>query len=199
MNKKEFIESLREKLIGLPNKEIDERVNFYSEIIDDKIEEGLTEEQAVIEIGDVNEIAKQIIGETPFIKIVKEKIMPRRQLSWWEITLIAIGSPIWFAILVSIVAVVFSLYVSGIAVLISFWGSIVAIAGGSLGGLLYGIVLLFKADILLGVLIISCSIVLAGLFILLIIWMTKLTKLYFVLTKKVIISIKNAMIRKERE
>ena len=47
MKKQEFITKLEEKLSRLPKKEVEERLNFYSEIIEDKIEDGLTEEQAV--------------------------------------------------------------------------------------------------------------------------------------------------------
>ncbi|MBR5538496.1 MAG: hypothetical protein IKU61_01205 [Clostridia bacterium] len=47
MNKQEFLEELRKGLSGLPKEDVRERLNFYGEIIDDRIEEGLTEEEAV--------------------------------------------------------------------------------------------------------------------------------------------------------
>ena len=46
MNKQEFIALLRKGLSGLPQKELEERLTFYSEMIDDRIEEGLTETTA---------------------------------------------------------------------------------------------------------------------------------------------------------
>ena len=39
MNKQEFLMRLREGLSGLPQNEIEERLTFYSEMIDDRIEE----------------------------------------------------------------------------------------------------------------------------------------------------------------
>ncbi len=42
-------------------------------MIDDRVEEGLTEEEAISEIGTVNEILSQIIEEIPLSKLVKEK------------------------------------------------------------------------------------------------------------------------------
>ena len=42
MTKNEFLEQLRRGLSGLPMEDIDERLNFYSEMIDDRIEEGLS-------------------------------------------------------------------------------------------------------------------------------------------------------------
>ena len=47
MNKQEFLSLLRRELSGLPQGDIEERVGFYAEMIDDRMEEGLTEEEAV--------------------------------------------------------------------------------------------------------------------------------------------------------
>ena len=50
MNKREFSAKLREMLSGYQQSEVEERVAFYSEMIDDRMEEGLTEEEAVREV-----------------------------------------------------------------------------------------------------------------------------------------------------
>lgn len=52
MTKQEFLTQLEENLLGLPQNEIEERIIFYSEMIDDKIEEGYSEEDAVSKTGD---------------------------------------------------------------------------------------------------------------------------------------------------
>ena len=44
MNKQEFLAGLRKGLSGLPQEDIEERLLFYSEMIDDRIEEGMEEE-----------------------------------------------------------------------------------------------------------------------------------------------------------
>ena len=74
MNKQEFITKLKAMLTDLPEKEINDRIDFYSEMIDDRIEDGLTEEEAVKDIGTVEEVAKQIINEIPLFKIIKHKL-----------------------------------------------------------------------------------------------------------------------------
>ena len=51
MTKQEFIIKLTLELHGLPKADIEERVGFYSEMIDDRIEAGLSEEEAVADIG----------------------------------------------------------------------------------------------------------------------------------------------------
>ena len=74
MNKQEFLLELSKGLSGLPMEDIEERIVFYGEMIDDRMEDGLSEEDSVREIGNVDEIISQIIAETPITKLVKEKI-----------------------------------------------------------------------------------------------------------------------------
>ena len=47
MSKSEFLTALRARLGGLPQGDVAERLDFYSELIDDRMEEGLSEEAAV--------------------------------------------------------------------------------------------------------------------------------------------------------
>ena len=44
MTKINFILLLSEKLKNLPEKEVEERLSFYSEMIEDRMEEGFSEE-----------------------------------------------------------------------------------------------------------------------------------------------------------
>ena len=54
MNKKDFLFSLEKALSGLPKEEVEERLAFYDEIIEDRVEDGLSEEQADMEIGSLD-------------------------------------------------------------------------------------------------------------------------------------------------
>lgn len=73
MKKNEFLEKLREELPGVPTEELEERLDFISEIIDDKVEDGMSEDDAVGEIGTVGETARRIMSEIPFTTLIKEK------------------------------------------------------------------------------------------------------------------------------
>ena len=105
MNKQEFLEELREELMGLPQDEIEERLDFYSEMIEDRMEEGLSEEVAVAEIGIPAEIAAQIIEDIPLTRFVVEKVKPKRKLKVWEIVLLVLGSPIWVPLLLAAIVI----------------------------------------------------------------------------------------------
>ena len=68
MTKLQFLLALHDKLASLPQKEVEERLNFYSEMIEDRMEDGLSEEQAVAAVGATDEIAAQIAAEIPLTK-----------------------------------------------------------------------------------------------------------------------------------
>jgi len=90
-------------------------------MIDEKMDEGLTEDEAVAAIGTPEEIADGILRETPLAKLVKERVKPKRQLTALEIVLIVLGAPLWLPIIIAILAVVFSVIVSLWAIVISLW------------------------------------------------------------------------------
>ena len=197
MTKQEFIIELALKLNGLPKAETQERISFYGEMIDDRIESGLTEEAAVADIGSVDDIATQILSEIPLGKIVKEKITPKRRFTWWEITLIAVGSPIWLSLLISLFAIVISVYAVLWSAIASIWAVDVALLGCFIGGLISAILLICNGAVagglaILGIAIFSAGASLAFFFVCRIatIGMAKLTK-------KIALGIKRLFIRKE--
>ena len=107
MTKNEFLEELRSKLVGLPKEDVDERISFYEESINDRMDEGMSEEEAVADIGTVDEVITQIAKDTPLLSIVKHKMKPKRKIRGWEIALIAIGFPLWFPLLITALVLIF--------------------------------------------------------------------------------------------
>lgn len=135
MTKQEFLTELRKGLSGLPQDDIEERLSFYGEMLDDRMEEGLPEEEAVSAIGDVGEIVRQTVADTPLAKIAKERIRPKRSLKAWEIVLLALGSPVWLSLGIAAVAVVLALYAALWAVIAALWvvfGAFVVCAAASI-------------------------------------------------------------------
>lgn len=62
MNKEEFLTKLRKKLDVLEDKEIEDIISEYEGYIEEKKSRGLTEEEAVKELGDINEISSDLLG-----------------------------------------------------------------------------------------------------------------------------------------
>lgn len=196
MTKNEFLVKLQSALHGLPHKDIEERLTFYAEMIDDRVEEGLAEEEAVAEIGSVEEIVSQIIADTPFSKIAKERIKPKRQLKVWEIVLLALGSPIWLSLAIAAVAVIISLYAVLWSLIISFWAIFASLAAGSLGCVVAGAIFAVCENVLPGVATISIGFVCAGLAIFMFYGCRSAAVGTAKLTTKIAIGIKNCFIGK---
>lgn len=193
MNKQDFIASLRTSLSGLPKQDVEDRLNFYSEMIDDRIEEGLTEQEAVLAIGSVTTVSSQIIADIPLSKIAKEKIKPKRGLRAWEILLLALGSPIWLSLLIAAFAVVFSLYVSVWSVIISLWAVFASLVACAAGGIIAGIIFIVVGNVLTGVCMIGTALVCAGLSIFGFFGCKVATKGLLWLTKKLALGIKKML------
>ncbi len=133
MNKQEFLAELGRGLIGLPQENISERLTFYSEMIDDRIEEGFTEEAAVAAIGPVDEVITQITSEIPLKRIVREKVRSNRSLKAWEIILLVLGAPVWIPLLLALGIIILSLYIVVWAFVISFFAVTFGLAVGCIG------------------------------------------------------------------
>ena len=197
MSKNEFLSALQKGLSGLPGDEIEERLNFYSEIIEDRIEEGIPEEEAVLAVGTVEEIVTQAVSEIPFTKIAKERIKPKRHLKVWEIVLLALGSPIWLSLGIAVVSVIFALYISLWSIIISLWAVFGSLGICSLAGMIAGIIFICTENTFSGIAMIGIGIVCAGISIFMYYGCKIVTKGILVLTKKLAVWIKNLFIKKE--
>ena len=136
MNKFEFITALRAKLWSIPEEDRQRSVDYYSEMIDDRIEDGLSEEAAVAAIGDLDEIVKNILAETPVAEPAKQAVKQKRKLSWWEIVLLVLGFPVWGSLLIAAAAVVFSVWIGLWSVVISLYATAVALGASAIGCIL---------------------------------------------------------------
>ena len=185
MDKFTFLTELRAKLWPIPEEDAVASVEYYAEIIADRMEEGLTEEEAVAAIGDLEEIVQGILAESPR-KPAMEETQKKRRLRWWEITLLILGSPVWIALLIAVAAVIFSVWISLWSVVISLYATTVAL-GASAIGCVFGSFFMLDGGMVVAL---GAALVCAGLTILF--WMlsnlaakgmVKLTKLLFVWIK----------------
>lgn len=135
MNKAEFLARLRKALAGLPQEDIEKSLDFYSEMIDDRMEDGFSERDAVAAAGSIDEIARQVLSETSLGRIVRESMRPSRRLRRWETSLLIVGSPLWLPLLLSAAAVALALYLTVWAVIASLYAADLALAVSSAAGI----------------------------------------------------------------
>ena len=134
MNKTQFCALLENKLKPyLSPKEMYKTLNFFEEMIDDRIDEGLSEEEAVSQLGDINIIVDQILDEHNIGK-KQTKLVWRfipRELGFINIVLLF---PAW----ITIFSLVASLFIVILSIIFSIVFSIIAIFIG-------GILLILKS------------------------------------------------------
>ena len=173
-------------------------MTFYSEMIDDRMEEGISEEEAVCEIGSVDEIVSQIIADIPFTKLVREKIKPNRTLRPWEIVLLVLGSPVWLSLLIAALAVVIAVYAALWSLIIALWAVELALFCAALGGIAGGIAFAFSGRAAAGITLIGGGIFCSGLSVFLFFGCLAAAKGVLKLTKRIAMGIKNHFIKKEK-
>lgn len=185
MTKLDFLEKLYKGLSALPKSEREASMTFYSEMIDDLIEEGYSEEDAVSKIGSVEDIISQISADAP---PPEKKKKTTRRLRGREIILLILGAPLWIPLMITGFTIMLSIYISVWAIIVSVWAVFASVTGCALGGFLGGLVLCIFHFPLSGAILIASGFILAGISILMFFTSLLLTKLMIKFSKLIFTS-----------
>lgn len=171
MTKHEFLSALRDRLAGLPQEDLERSLEYYGESIDDRMEDGLTEEEAVAAMGSIDEIVSQILMGASFPGSAKEKSEPRRAepkrtRSAGVIALLILGFPLWFPLLIAAASIAFAVYVVFWSVAVSFFAVDVAFAAGAIAGIFGSVVRTLTDGVASGMFVLGGGLVCVGLTIL---------------------------------
>ena len=197
MRKSEFLMELNTRLSGLPIEDIKDSLSYYEEMINDRMDSGMSETDAVAAIGTPAEAASAVLGEIPLYKLVKTRIRPKKKLSAAATVLLWVGSPVWLSLVIAAIAVVLSLYASIWAVVVSLWASIAALWGCALGAVAGLGLFIYTGYPLTAFALFACGLVCAGIAILLGISSKYVVKAMVWLTKMLGLGIKRCFVRKE--
>ena len=171
MTKNEFTIRLKKLLGGLPQEDIEKSIDFYSEMIDDGIEDGMSEEEAVAAIGDIEDIVINIKSEnsaemgktkeTAYEYENNEGISAEQKkgrISGSRLVAVIATFPLW----IGIVAGLFGVYIGLWGVFVGLCGAVLGFAVGAVGGLIVSPVL-FEASVYTGLMLVGCCFMLGGL------------------------------------
>ena len=192
MNKQDFLAALRGFLNDLPAEDIRRSLDFYAEMIDDHMEEGMTEEDAVAAVGSAEQIADQIRGDAG-----AAPRKPKRKVKPWSLALILLGLPLWLPLLLAAASVIISIYVSIWAVIISLYATAVALGISSIVIFLMPLLYIPTGNVAGACLVLGAAMVLTGITILLFVGLKPVTKGTVWLTKKSFVWLKRLFVRKE--
>lgn len=145
MKKLEFINELGGALSVLPPEEVRPILDYYMEIIADRMEDGLTEEAAISSLGPIDELAKKLLAEheaesadlsepSPFPEPSPAEAAPSpRRFPGWALALAIVLSPLWLALFCALIGVEAAVWVT--------LGSLAVAAGAMILGGVFGAVI----------------------------------------------------------
>ena len=169
MNKQEYLSAIRARIPKMPTEDMNRFIAYYSEMIDDRVEDGMTEEEAVASMDAPDDAVDQILEDTPLSKIVKQKMKPTHRLRVWEIILLVISSPVWVPLLLTAGILVLSMLIVVLSLLITFYAVVVTVAVAGIAGTLAVIPFLMISNIPAAVFMLGCGFAGVGLTILFIV------------------------------
>jgi uncharacterized membrane protein len=196
MNKPEFISMLSGKLAALPESEIVKSVAYFSEIIDDRVEEGMSEDEAVSKFESIDEIVEKIMYGTSLPVLMKARMKPKGSLTVINIVLIILGFPIWFSLLMAGLAVILSFYVSVWAIIVSLYAVVLSLVVSGVFAIIT-CPFYFASSIQSGLFYLGCGLFCIGLGIFLFSPVKALSKLLIKFTAWFLKKIKTLFIQKE--
>jgi uncharacterized membrane protein len=188
MRKQDFLNRLRARIYVLPTREREERLNFYSEMIDDKMEEGLSEAEAVESIGSIDAIASQLLAEFDTADKGGRSI-PKRRFENGQLVMLIVGAPLWIPLSIAAIAILFSLYVVLWAVIVTFWAVFASVTAVAPAAVVYGAVQAISVSVPTGFVMIGGGLFCAGLAILAFFGCLAATKGSWRLTRKTFLGI----------
>lgn len=111
MNKAEFLQTLDQRLKTLGESDRQRSVHYFSEIIEDRMEEGMSEEEAVADLESLDDIVEGILNEREEAEsLAALSPKTRRFPLWLTILLLVLGSPVWIPLLLTVISVATTLY-----------------------------------------------------------------------------------------
>ncbi len=139
MNRKKFIDILKEELSKLPDEEIDAAIEYYEEYFDEAGAEN--EEEVLSELGSPKKVASQIKSEYAVRLLDSDEVhTARKGFSAVKWTLIGICSaPISIPVIIVLITMVIVTFTVFISVAASLLLSLIAAAAASIGALVLGV------------------------------------------------------------
>ncbi len=165
MTKDEYLSELRAGLAAFSKDEVDRAVSFYEEMVDDRVEAGVSEEEAVGSLEPPAEAAARIISEMPAVPRAAARLRsPKTPRSWFVAFIVAavIGSPVWIPLTLGVIMAVIGCFIGLFGLLVAVWAIAASMLLGAPIGLLY-LVAGVKAGSVAGALMgLGCGAVVAG-------------------------------------
>ena len=165
MSRDAFIGELRHRMAGLPQQTVERTVEYYSELIADSVEDGMSEEEAVARLGSLEEIVANVVKDTPLSQIVQTRVQEKKAkgVSGWVIALLILGAPVWLPLLIAALVVLFALFIALWTVVIALWAVVAAVILAALAAMVGGVIELVRMHLAQGLVLLGGGLMCLGL------------------------------------
>lgn len=197
MNKETFLSAIRLRLADLPPADVERSLAYYREMIDDRMEDGMSEAEAVAALGTPEEAAGHILEEAPLPALVKARPSPGRTSRTWGIVLLVLGSPVWLPLVLTGLLLVGLTYLLLVLFLLVFYVLTLSAGCVSLIGLWLTLVQFFQGRPLPALMCLGVGLTAAGLCLLMTLLAREATLWDLALWKHTGRRVKRLFIRKE--
>lgn len=189
MNKQQFLTEISSGLKGIPEHDIKKSLDYYSEMIADRMEDGLAEADAVSAVGSVEEIVSQILSESTPLILPKTRRTPKI----WEIILLILGSPVWLPLLLAAAIVILAVYIVIWSAILTLYAIDLSLAAGGILCTASAFILIASDYTVQAVLFFGTGLILAGISILLFFGFNQITKYTVILSKEIFVLLKKCI------
>ena len=197
MKREEYLDRIRALLQNLPPEDLERSLAFYAESIADRMEDGMSEEEAVASMESPEEAANAILLEQPLPTLVKVRVKERRQLSALEILLLVLGFPLWLPLLLTALVLVFTFILLAWVLVLVPASVCLALGVSAIAVLFAGVLSLTKITLPALLAAPGAALILAGLAILAGFLVVGTLRLALIVTRALVRGLKSLLIRKE--
>lgn len=169
MTKTEFLSALEQRLFFLPDEEKQKYLAFYTEGLEDRIEDGMREEEAVADLGDLQAVVEAISAEQPLPALVTAQLRQSRRRAQNQTlftVLTVIGLPFWLPLAFAALLILLSFYIVIWSMIVCLYAVSACFALCAAVGLPAGVMQCFVSGVPTGVMLMGMAITCAGLFLL---------------------------------
>lgn len=165
MTKLEFLDALQARLASLPENEVYRLLGYYAEMIDDRVESGMSEEEAVEALGSMDSIIESIINDMSIPKLMRARVKESshrvgNKVLW--IILVILTFPFWFPAVMACFGAVFSVFMAIWGVIIGLFVAIGALAVSGVGCIIGGLFFLFTKPLPVALFALGVGCILSG-------------------------------------
>ena len=169
MTRDEFFQEFSARLGHIPKAEFEKSAQYYDEMIGDRMEDGMSESEAVAAMGTMDEVVDGVLRDLNMTALIKTQINDSKARAtnknlWVVLTIV--GFPLWFPLLMAFFAVVIAMYVTVWSLIIALYAVVISLGLAAVCGVIAGVATCFVKNIPLGLCILGMALVCGGLMLL---------------------------------